>query len=97
MVRDLGLPVLVKEVGWGLSQRVARLLRETGVKFWTWPAPAALPGASGGAAATDESSPRGLGIRRLGIPTADSIRETRSAAPDAFVIASGGIRTGVGG
>lgn len=97
VVRDLGLPVLVKEVGWGLSQRVARLLRETGVKFLD------VAGAGGtswseveGQRATDESSRRvASAFADWGIPTADSIRETRSAAPDAFVIASGGIRTGV--
>ncbi|NPV09404.1 MAG: type 2 isopentenyl-diphosphate Delta-isomerase [Anaerolineae bacterium] len=97
VVKNLGLPVLVKEVGWGLSERVARALWEAGVRLLD------VAGAGGTSwseveslRANDESTRRvASAFADWGIPTADSIQQTRAAAPDAFVIASGGIRTGV--
>ncbi len=97
VVDELSVPVLLKEVGWGLSERTASLLSAAGVTLLD------VAGAGG----TSWSEVEGFradddGARRIasvfagwGIPTAQSIIETRRAAPDAFVIASGGIRSGV--
>ena len=93
----LGKPVLVKEVGWGLSREVAETLRAAGVTMLD------VAGAGGTSwseveafRAVSESRRRiAAAFRDWGIPTAQSILETRLGAPDAFVIASGGIRTGV--
>ncbi len=97
VVEGLGCPVLVKEVGWGLSESSARRLRTVGVTLLD------VAGAGGtswstveGFRAADEAGKRAAAaFADWGIPTAQSIRETRRGAPDAFVVASGGIRTGV--
>ena len=91
------VPVIVKEVGWGISGRVAHQLREAGV--------AAID--IGGAGGTSWSqverhrapTPR---LRRVsgsfagwGIPTVESLIMVRAAAPELPLIVSGGLRSGV--
>jgi isopentenyl-diphosphate delta-isomerase len=93
----LPVPVIAKEVGWGFSVQDARLLREAGV--------AAIDVAGAGGTswsqvemhrAENESQARlAASFIDWGIPTADSIRMVRAAAPDLLVFASGGIRNGV--
>ena len=95
--RALEVPVIVKEVGWGLSMKVARMLIEAGV--------AALDVAgAGGTSWSQVEMHRGQDIvqrevaaafRDWGIPTAQAIQDVRHLAPDIPLIASGGLRTGV--
>ena len=95
--RGLSVPVIVKEVGWGISEDVARKLAEVGV--------AAIDVAGAGGTswsevemhrAGDETSRRiAAAFADWGIPTAESIQMVRRGAPEVDLIASGGIRSGV--
>ena len=95
--RQLEVPVIAKEVGWGISPEAARLLADAGV--------AAIDVAGAGGTSWSEveyhraPEARHANVARAfadwGIPTADSIRYVREAAPDLPVIASGGLRNGV--
>ena len=92
----LDVPVVVKEVGHGISAATAGLLLDAGVDGID------VAGAGGTSwakveecrASARESSSPGGSLGEWGIPTVDSLCAVRSAAPDAIVIASGGIRTG---
>ncbi|MCX8053285.1 MAG: type 2 isopentenyl-diphosphate Delta-isomerase [Armatimonadetes bacterium] len=102
--RALRVPVLVKEVGHGISARTARLLVEAGV------AGIDVAGAGGTSWAKVEmlrlgsNLPQSIlakkgkqidgGIGEWGIPTAESLIAVRQAARGLVVISSGGIRTG---
>jgi len=93
----LSVPVIVKEVGWGISEEVARRLADAGV--------AAIDVAGAGGTswsevemhrADSEPSRRiAAAFADWGIPTAESIQMARLGAPGVTLIASGGIRTGV--
>lgn len=95
--RRLPVPVIAKEVGWGISEQAAKMLAEAGV--------AAIDVAgSGGTSwsqvelfrAPDDLHRRvAAAFRDWGIPTAESVQMVRRAAPDLPVIASGGIRSGI--
>ncbi len=95
--KALPVPVIVKEVGWGISTRAAHLLGVAGV------AAIDVAGAGGTSwsqvemhrAETESQARLAAAFIDWGIPTADSIEMVRSAAPDVLVFASGGIRTGV--
>lgn len=95
--RELEVPVIVKEVGWGISETVARRLASAGVTGID------VAGAGGTSWSEVERhrawSQRAHNIAASfadwGIPTAESVLAVRRAAPRAKVIASGGIRTGV--
>lgn len=97
LCRTLAVPVVIKEVGWGISERTARILSEAGV--------AAIDVAGAGGTSwsqvekhriQDESRRRvAAAFRNWGIPTSESIQMVRRAAPDLPVIASGGLRDGV--
>jgi isopentenyl-diphosphate delta-isomerase len=97
LVDELPVPVLVKEVGWGISPRVAALLYQAGVRYLD------VAGAGGtswseveGYRALDESSRRvAAAFADWGISTVESILNVRQVAQDITIIASGGIRTGV--
>jgi isopentenyl-diphosphate delta-isomerase len=93
----LSVPVIAKEVGWGISPQTARLLVNAGV------AAIDVAGSGGTSWAAVEyhraSDPR---LRRLarefadwGIPTAESLLMVREVAPDIPLFASGGLRTGI--
>jgi isopentenyl-diphosphate Delta-isomerase len=93
----LRVPVIVKEVGWGISERTARLLKESGV--------AAIDVAGAGGTSWSQvemhRAPNEF-TRELaatfvgwGIPTADSIQMVRRATPDMMIFASGGLRDGL--
>jgi isopentenyl-diphosphate delta-isomerase len=95
--RALEVPVVVKEVGWGFSERVARDLAGAGV--------AALDVAgAGGSSWSQVEMHRATGERGRqvaaafadwGIPTAESLLMARRGAPGLPLIASGGIRDGI--
>ncbi|MGQ9489983.1 MAG: type 2 isopentenyl-diphosphate Delta-isomerase [Anaerolineae bacterium] len=95
--RQVGVPVIAKEVGWGISEATARRLAEAGVS-------AIDVAGSGGTSwteveyhrATDES------LRKLarafadwGIPTAETLVMAQRGAPGLPIIASGGMRNGI--
>jgi len=102
---NVGVPVVVKEVGHGISGRTAELLSEAGVdcidvagaggtswaKVETYRA-AHFPTAAGGQRGDGDAdySP----LVEIGIPTAESLLAVRESAPGAVIIASGGIRGG---
>ncbi len=92
----LEVPVIAKEVGWGLSEPVARMLVEAGVAVLD------VAGA-GGTSWSEVEKHRAANtlqhrvaahFNNWGIPTADAIQQARRAAPGVPIIASGGIRTG---
>jgi isopentenyl-diphosphate delta-isomerase len=95
--RALEVPVVVKEVGWGVSEQVARQLADAGV--------AAIDVAgSGGSSwsqvemhrATSEHQRQvAAAFADWGIPTAESLLLARRGAPALPTIASGGIRDGI--
>jgi isopentenyl-diphosphate delta-isomerase len=95
--RALSVPVIGKEVGWGISEQAARQLALAGV--------AAIDVAGAGGTswsqvemhrAKTESQKRVAGaFVDWGIPTAESILNVKRAAPHLPVIASGGLRDGV--
>jgi isopentenyl-diphosphate delta-isomerase len=93
----LEVPVIVKEVGHGLSAGVARALADAGVT--------GLDTAGAGGTSWSEVERHriadpvlrqaALAFRDWGIPTAESLLACRDALPGGLVIASGGVRTGV--
>ena len=93
----LEVPVIVKEVGWGISKRTAKLLNECGVSIID------VAGAGGTSwsqvemhRAEDEFTRELAGtFVGWGIPTADSIRNVRRAVPKMLIFASGGIMDGL--
>ncbi|MFQ6014271.1 MAG: type 2 isopentenyl-diphosphate Delta-isomerase [Anaerolineae bacterium] len=95
--RKLPVPVIAKEVGWGISEQAARQLAEAGV--------AAIDVAgSGGTSWSEVEKYRAVTERHRqiaahfgdwGIPTTESIGMVQRGAPGMTVIASGGIRTGI--
>ena len=94
--RDLDVPVIVKEVGWGLSVAVARQLADFGVAVLD------VAGAGGTSwsevekhRAQNELQRRiAAHFARWGIPTAEAIAQAHRGAPGLPIIASGGVRTG---
>ena len=95
--RALDVPVVVKEVGWGISGKVAKWLADAGVSAID------VAGAGGTSwsqverfRAPDERWERlAASFEDWGIPTAESLLMVREAAPGMPVIASGGIRNGI--
>ncbi len=95
--RRLDVPVIAKEVGWGFSPQAAKRLAGAGV------AAIDVAGAGGTSwseveyhrAPTAQHANVARAFADWGIPTADSIRYVREAAPDLPIIASGGLRDGI--
>jgi isopentenyl-diphosphate Delta-isomerase len=97
IARALPVPVLVKEVGSGITGRVARQLADAGV------AAIDVAGAGGTSFARVEAFRRdnadevemALAFSEWGIPTAEAIRQAVGAVPGTPIIASGGIKNGL--
>lgn len=97
LAKQLDVPVIAKEVGNGISARVARRLADCGV------AAIDIAGAGGTSWSEVEAYRNRDPLRRQiahtfaswGIPTALALVEVRQAVPELPVFASGGIRTGV--
>ncbi|MBN1814340.1 MAG: type 2 isopentenyl-diphosphate Delta-isomerase [Anaerolineae bacterium] len=95
--RALEVPVVVKEVGWGISEQVACQLAGAGV------AAIDIAGAGGSSwsqvemyrAVTDCQRQVAAAFVDWGIPTAESLLMARRGAPDLPILASGGIRDGI--
>ncbi len=95
--RQLPVPVIAKEVGWGISERTAKTLAECGV--------AAIDVAGAGGTSWSQvemyRAPDEF-LRKLagtfvgwGIPTAESILNVKKAAPGMTIFASGGLKDGL--
>ncbi|MCD4674182.1 MAG: type 2 isopentenyl-diphosphate Delta-isomerase [Anaerolineaceae bacterium] len=95
--RRVSVPVVVKEVGWGISEDAARMLVDAGVSAID------VAGAGGTSWSQVEmyriddpyQAQTAAVFRNWGIPTADSILAARRVSPNLPVIASGGIKDGV--
>jgi isopentenyl-diphosphate Delta-isomerase len=97
VARGIDVPVIVKEVGWGISGALARQLADVGV--------AAIDVAgAGGTSWSQVEMHRAPEPRRRataatfaawGIPTAECLVGVRASAPEVGLIASGGLRDGI--
>ena len=93
----LDVPVVVKEVGWGIAPDIVRKLVEAGVQAVD------IAGAGGTSWSEverhrmqDESRARiAAAFRDWGTSTAECLREARKAEPNGTIFASGGIRNGI--
>lgn len=97
LCEKLPVPVIAKEVGNGISGKMAEKLLAAGVSAID------IAGAGGtswakieGERATDSKQRRlGATFADWGIPTAECVVSTRAAAPDVPLIASGGLQNGL--
>lgn len=95
--KKVGVPVIAKEVGWGISEKTAKLLANCGVSAID------VAGAGGTSwsqvemhRAPDEFT-RQLAATFVGwgIPTAESILNVKKVSPNMTIVASGGIKDGL--
>jgi len=95
--KKLPVPVVIKEVGWGISNNTAKSFANAGIQAID------VAGAGGTSwtqvemhRAENESQARlAAAFSDWGIPTAESILQVHEALPDMTVFASGGLRSGV--
>lgn len=97
VTKNLAVPVIAKEVGWGISASTAKRLADAGV--------AAIDVAgAGGTSWSQVEMHRAKSVSQAriaeqfinwGIPTAESIIQVRESVPEIPIIASGGLRTGM--
>jgi isopentenyl-diphosphate delta-isomerase len=95
--REIGVPVVVKEVGWGISAQVACQLVEAGVTAID------IAGAGGTSwsqvemyrAPTERRRRHCAQFADWGIPTAEALTAVRAALPSTPIIASGGLHSGM--
>ncbi|MFN2144623.1 MAG: alpha-hydroxy-acid oxidizing protein, partial [Anaerolineales bacterium] len=97
VAREISQPIIIKEVGWGISAQIARRLYDAGVKAFD------VAGAGGTSwsqvemhrAKTAAQARIASQFINWGIPTADAIVQIAAELPDAVIFASGGLRSGV--
>ena len=97
LCKTLPIPVIVKEVGWGISTRTVTLLMDIGI------AGIDVAGAGGTSWSQVESyrlkdpfdAQTARNFLSWGINTVDSIRNVTKIAPEMLVFASGGLRNGI--
>jgi len=97
LCRRLEVPVVAKEVGWGIAPDAVRALLDAGV--------AAVDVAGAGGTSWTEVERRRItepwrarvaaAFAGWGIPTAECVRRARQIAPEAQIFASGGVRNGI--
>ena len=95
--KSLAIPVIAKEVGWGISHQAARMLHNAGISAID------VAGAGGTSWTEVEMHRAETDIQRQvassfvdwGISTGESIQIAREVAPNLPIFASGGIRSGV--
>jgi isopentenyl-diphosphate delta-isomerase len=97
LCESIDVPVIAKEVGWGIAPDTVLQLLQAGVS--------AIDVAGAGGTSWSEVERHRLNgdLRRKvasafsgwGVPTAEAVRQARRAAPEAIVFASGGIRNGM--
>ena len=95
--RKLDVPVIAKEVGWGISERTAKLLADCGIS-------AIDVAGAGGTSWSQVEKHRAPDefMRELaatfadwGINTVDSIHNVQKVSPEMLIFASGGLKNGV--
>lgn len=95
--KKIEVPVIVKEVGWGISSAVAQKLIDAGVSCID------VAGAGGTSWALVEKF-RNIDVNRIaisehfhdwGIPTSECVRDLHNTYPEIPLIASGGIKRGI--
>ncbi|WP_172369155.1 type 2 isopentenyl-diphosphate Delta-isomerase [Sporosarcina jiandibaonis] len=94
---EVGVPVGVKEVGWGIDGATAKKLCDVGISFID------VAGAGGTSWSQVEKFRSTIPVKRKaadafsewGIPTVDCITSVRHHIEDQTIIASGGVKTGV--
>ncbi len=96
-VKALPVPVIVKEVGAGVSVGVARRLLETGIAMLDVAGAGGTSWAAveGERATTAHDRTVAMAFADWGIPTAQALHELHQALPQAQLIASGGIVDGI--
>jgi isopentenyl-diphosphate delta-isomerase len=95
--RQIDVPVIAKEVGWGISEKTARQLSGAGI------AAIDVAGAGGTSWAKVEKyrardknqSIIADSFANWGIPTAESILQVKKGAPNTIIFASGGLQDGI--
>ncbi len=95
--KNLNVPVIVKEVGWGISKSTAKKLSEVGVSAID------VAGAGGTSwtkvemhrAKSKSQAKVAAAFSDWGIPTAESIIQIHEALPAMPILASGGLRSGI--
>lgn len=95
--KTVGVPVIAKEVGWGISESTARRLADCGVS--------AIDVAGAGGTSWSQVELHRIQVEHLarvagafrgwGIPTAESILMVRQGAPRLLTFASGGLKDGI--
>ncbi|NUQ84134.1 MAG: type 2 isopentenyl-diphosphate Delta-isomerase [Anaerolineales bacterium] len=95
--KGIEIPVIVKEVGWGISEKTAKLLADCGVGAID------VAGAGGTSwsqvemhrAPDDFTRQLAATFVGWGIPTAESILNVKKTAPEMTIFASGGLKDGL--
>ena len=94
---EIGVPVGVKEVGWGIDGATAKKLCDVGISFID------VAGAGGTSWSQVEKFRSKIPVKRIaadafsewGIPTVDCITSVRDHIENQPIVASGGVKTGV--